>query len=373
MQNGRRGAFAISSTGGWNNRQLLKNCGLVPYLLHKNHDFRSVMVGCKVDANYPYLKKYLRGLELDFLPEDSSKARLDYVDEHAAEMDLLLLYGAQPAYIPLVEHYKRLRPDGKIYLATDMNIAGIDSFPHEDSQYQKFLQSCDVVAASCCATQKYLSTKWSVPVDLIRDGWYNFFGVDFKQVFKSKENIILTVGQIGTNQEQNHVTLDAFAKVADKLPDWKLRLVGGVEESFKPYIEKFFATRPDLKKRVIFVGSVEDQVKLIDEYKRAKIFCIASNFESGKTNVVAEALFAGDFTICSTIDEADDMTAEGSCGKIFPIGDVDALAKIFLDVCRDDNLISDGGRIAFEYAREQFDMNKIVARLNYLLYGGDGI
>ena len=251
----KRGAFVIASTGdpsiggGWNNQQLLKDCGLVPYLLHKNHGFRSVMVGLKVDENYPYLKKYLQGLELDFLPEDTTKARIDYIDAHAAEMDLLILYGAYPAYMPLVEHYKKVRPDGKIYLATDMNIAWADRLPHEHPQYRNFLHGCDVVAASCRATQKYLSAKWSVPVDLIRNGWYNFFGVKFDKIFTHKENVILTVGRIGTNQKQNHIMLEAFAKVAKDLPDWKLRLVGGVEESFKPYIEKFFAQSRTQKAR----------------------------------------------------------------------------------------------------------------------------
>ena len=124
---------------------------------------------------------------------------------------------------------------------------------------------------------------------------------------------------------------------------------------------------------MIFAGLIEDKSKLIDEYKRAKIFCLASNFEGGTPNVAAEALFSGDFTICSSIDAAGDMTDDGNCGKIFPIGDVDALAKIFREVCRNDKLLLSGGHRAFDYAREQFDMNKIVARLNYLLYGGDGI
>ena len=261
-----RGAYTIAhskdpnSGGGWNNQQLLKDCGLIPYLLHKNHGFRSVMVGLKVDDNYPYLE-YVRGLELDFLSEDTLQARLAYVDAHAADMDLLILYGAYLDYLPLVERYRSLRPDGKIYLATDMNIAWADRLPHEEPAYKKFLHSCDVISASCRATQKYLAAKWSVPVDLIRNGWYNFFGVKFDKIFTHKENVILTVGRIGTNQKQNHIMLEAFAKVAKDLPDWKLRLVGGVEESFKPYIEKFFADNPELKKRVIFAGLIEDKSK----------------------------------------------------------------------------------------------------------------
>ncbi len=368
-----RGAYTIAhggnpiNGGGWNNQQLLKDCGLVPYLLHKNHGFRSVLVGMKFDAAYPYLE-YVRGVELDFLPKDTLQARLAYVDAHAADMDLLILYGAYLDYLPLVERYRSLRPDGKIYLATDMNIAWADRLPHEEPAYKKFLHSCDVISASCRATQKYLAAKWSVPVDLIRNGWYNFFGVKFDDV--PKENIILTVGRIGSNQKQNHVLLEAFAKVAEALPDWSVRLVGGVEESFKPYVEKYFAAHENLRGRVTFTGLIQDKAALMDEYKRAKIFCLTSNFE-GAPNVAAEALFGGDYIITSAVDAAGDLTDEGNCGVVFPIGNVDALAEIFAEVCRNDKLISDGGRNAADYARKQFDADKIVARLNYLLYGGD--
>ena len=227
-----------------------------------------------------------------------------------------------------------------------------------------------VVAASCRATQKYLSAKWSVPVELIRNGWYNFFGVKFGDV--QKENIILTVGRIGTDQKRNEDLLEAFAKVADDLPSWNVRLVGGVEESFKPYVEDFFANHPDLRNRITFTGLIEDKIQLMDEYKRAKIFCLTSRVE-GAPNVAAEALFGGDYMITSIVDAASDLVDNGKCGRIFQIGNVDMLAKTFLAVCNDDKLIAAGGKHAAIYAREQFDANKIVARLNYLLYGGDGI
>lgn len=56
-----RGVYCMSSTGnpkyggGWNNQQLRKDCGLVPWLLAKNHGFRAVMVGMKCSTEYPYL------------------------------------------------------------------------------------------------------------------------------------------------------------------------------------------------------------------------------------------------------------------------------------------------------------------------------
>lgn len=338
MRNGKRGAYVMNPSGGWVNQTLLKDCGIIPYLLYKNHGFHSVMVGSEVEGEtYPYLEKYVRGLEMDFLPDKTLQTKIAYMNAHAADIDLLILYGAYPVYIPIVDFYRQVRPDGKIYLATDMNIGWGSRITHNHPDYKRFIKSCDVVAASCRSVQKYLSAKWRVPIELIRNGWYNFPQVSFDNLFKQKENIILTVGRIGTDQKRNEDTLAAFAKVADDLPDWKLRLVGTIEENFKPYMENFFAEYPNLRERVIFTGLIEDKTALMEEYKRAKIFCLTSTFE-GFPNVVAEALFAGDFIIFSNFDAALEAT--------------------------------DDGKHAVEYARRNFDAEHIVAKLYYLLYGG---
>ena len=372
MINGRRGIYVLTAKGPWINQYLLKDCGIIPYLLYKNHGFRAVMVGPgKFEPEkFPYLEKYIRGLELDFLPEDTLQARINYIATHAADIDLLILYGAYKEYIPIVEFYRRIRPDGKIYLAADMNTIWASRTPHSHLAYKKFFQSCDVVATSCRAVQKHLSVKWNVPINLIRNGWFNFANISFENLFEQKENVILTVGRIGTAQKQNNVMLEAFAKVANDLPDWKLRLVGSVEKDFEPYIENFFIRFPNLKERVIFTGLVEDKVALADEYKRAKIFCLTSTYEGGTPNVTAEALFAGDFMIFSAIDAAYEATDDNKCGRVFPIGNVDALANTFLEVCPNENLIFEGGRHAVNYAKRNFDAEYIIAKLHYLLYGG---
>ena len=174
MRDGKRGVFSMHAKGAWSNPQLTKDCGIIPYLLYKNYGFRAVMVGAKADIDYPYLKQYVRGIEMDFLPENTLQAQINYINAHADEMDLLICHGAFPQYVPIVDFYKKVRPDGKIYLATDMNIGWGGRLPHTNPDYGKFIQSCDVVAASCRATQKYLSAKWGVPVEMIRNGWYNF-------------------------------------------------------------------------------------------------------------------------------------------------------------------------------------------------------
>ena len=369
MADKKLGAYVLRANEGWINQELLKDCGLVPYLLHKNYGFRAVMVGAGKFAPeaFPYLE-YVRGLEMDFIDEDTVEARLKYVKAHAGDIDLLILYGARPEYAPVVDLYKKLRPDGKIYLAADMDSRWAVQVQFANPAFKRMFALCDVVATSCRPVQKHIIAKWNVPVNLIRNGWYNFAGVTFDDM--RKENVILTVARIGTFQKQNHVMLEAFAKVAAQLPTWTMRLVGTVEDDFKPYVEKYFAEHPNLRGRVIFVGLVESKAALMEEYKRAKIFCLSSHWEGGAPNVTAEALFSGNFIVTSAIDAADDMIDGGKCGRVFPVGNVDALADIFREVCTNDELIADGERHAVEYAKQNFDAEKIVARLHYMLYGG---
>ena len=57
MKDGRRGVYVVRSDGGtWANQQLLKDCGIIPYMLHKNHGFRAVMpIYADKMPDFPYL------------------------------------------------------------------------------------------------------------------------------------------------------------------------------------------------------------------------------------------------------------------------------------------------------------------------------
>lgn len=363
-----RGAYCIAAKGdpndggGWSNQQLRKDCGLVPWLLAKNHGWRGVMVGMKCSDAYPNLVD-MPELELEFLSEDTSEARLKYVEENAAGMDLLILYGAYPHYIPLVRRYKQVRPDGLIYLASDMNLGWAKRIPHAHPLYQEFLSKCDIIGASNTTVQAYMARQWRFPVKLIRNGYYDAIPA------LPKENIILTVGRIGAMAKQTHVLLEAFAAVAEKLPTWELRLVGAVEAKFKRFIEGYFLSHPQLRGRVTFTGLIEDRAALMAEYARAKVFCLPSSFE-GTPNAAADALHAGCYMITSSVEAANDITDKGRCGRVFPIGDTARLAKLLKEICRNEKLLLKGGAHAAAYAHAYFDMIKIVARLNGMLDGG---
>jgi glycosyltransferase involved in cell wall biosynthesis len=132
-------------------------------------------------------------------------------------------------------------------------------------------------------------------------------------------------------------------------------------------MNQFFKRYQELREKVIFKGLIEDKIELYEYYTRAKIFALSSIFE-GSPNVAAEALVHGCYIVTSDIDAADDITNNGGCGKVFPIGDTGALSRIFKEICPDDALLTDSFIKAVDYAESNFDWVKNIKRLHGLMF-----
>ena len=140
---------------------------------------------------------------------------------------------------------------------------------------------------------------------------------------------------------------------------------------FEAYARSFFSTRPALAERVSFSGQILDKAALFEEYRKAKVFALTS-FKEGAPNVATEALFGGCYIVTSDIDASADMVDDGACGEIFPIDDEAALTALLLRLLGDSSRIRRGGERSVRYGRETFDFTKIIQRLYYLLWEGDG-
>lgn len=87
------------------------------------------------------------------------------------------------------------------------------------------------------------------------------------------QKVILNVGRL-TDQKAQHILIEAFALIADKYPDWIVRIVGEGE-----LLNNLTALTKNLKleDRVIFAGTTSN----IDaEYSKANIFALPSSYES---------------------------------------------------------------------------------------------
>lgn len=363
---GKRRVVTMPADEGWVNAQLIKDCGLKPYLLYKNHDCEALMVGGKVSSDYSN-QQYVTGMQVEFLPDGSLQAKLDYLKEHAEEIDCFMLYGPQPPYIPLVDCYKHYNPSGKVCLNLDANSIWMDGIQWAEPDFCRFMDQCDVITATGHTMQRHLNEKWPWAVEFIPNGFYNFSSTPWTVDFGKKENIILTVGRLGTPQKATDVLLEAFAKIAEQIPDWELHLVGGVEKSFEEWLDGFWMQYPTLKERIRFLGNIADRDELYDTYRRSKIFALPSAWEGG-ANVIAEALFSGCAVAITKIDEYQDSINSGRCGLASEIGDINGFADILLRLCKNDRL-GEICRDAYEYAHEVYDMERVVARLNKLIFG----
>ncbi|MDH2045884.1 glycosyltransferase family 4 protein [Acinetobacter johnsonii] len=120
----------------------------------------------------------------------------------------------------------------------------------------------------------------------------------------NKENIIITVGRLGTQQKNTKFLLDVISQI--NLKDWKFYLIGSVNESFKSEIDKFYFENPDFINKVIFLGSIEDRDLLKNYYKKAKVFISTSLWESYGL-VFLEAVFYKNFLISNSVGAASDL------------------------------------------------------------------
>ncbi len=143
---------------------------------------------------------------------------------------------------------------------------------------------------------------------------------------------LLCVGRLGYQKNQI-VLIEAFAKIAADLPDWKLVLAGDGEgkSAIEAKIREY-----SLEKDVQLLGAVKDVSKL---YQSAHLFCLPSLWE-GFPNALGEALAHGlpcvGYQDCGGVrdlieDGKNGLLAEGN-------GNVSTLSVTLASIMKDDNL-----------------------------------
>ncbi|MCL2033620.1 MAG: glycosyltransferase family 4 protein [Oscillospiraceae bacterium] len=363
---------AIQGYRKWNNVELMKDKGLAGYLLAREIGAHPVMFfGTKL-SDYSY-SPLLPGLEI--LCNDSEinvkDAYYEHLRENYAKMDILILHGMYIETIDYLNEYRKLRPDGKVFCGLDMSCYWMVKHNWDSPPAKQFAAQCDIIATSCTFVRDALNRHPKVQFScrFLPNAFFDPTGTPIIADPEQKENIILTVGRIGTEQKNNEEMLVAFAnsKISNK---WTLRLVGTVEPAFQAYIDEYFTLRPDLKSRVIFTGPITDKAELYAEYAKAKIFVLTSQLEGGTPNVYAEALVHGCMFITSGIDAADDMTDNGRLGVKYKLGDVNALTSVFNDLCPKASRRAFQTHIpkALDYANRKYDWNCNVKKLAFMLF-----
>ncbi|MGK9369483.1 glycosyltransferase family 4 protein [Melioribacter sp. Ez-97] len=172
-----------------------------------------------------------------------------------------------------------------------------------------FIKKIDLFSVEDEESRKYFENKYSFFRNKIIVA-YNGHTVDFVQSnikvnsFEEKENLIITVGRLGTFQKNTLNLLKGFAETA-KQHNWNLELAGPIVPDFSAEINNFMVLHPELSKRIKFLGNL-DKPELYNLYNRAKIFLLPSRFEGfaiaySEAAYFANAIITSPYTSISNI------------------------------------------------------------------------
>ena len=139
----------------------------------------------------------------------------------------------------------------------------------------------------------------------------------------AREKIILFVGRVHP-EKGVHVLVKTFASQASTVfADWKLMIVGPVENKFggggASYFNSLAISAAEVSNQVIFAGPVFDSGKLEQIFRAARLFVYPSLAERGESFGLAplEAMADGCAVLVSDLDCFHDFIRDGETGFIF--------------------------------------------------------
>ena len=366
------------------NVHLLKDVGMIPWYMMKEHGVDSTVVTWKNSDEYSYADDEVKGLKLEFVPRSRYGREIDgmlYLIKNARKIDVLNIYHLNLSSYLYEIVYRLFNRRGCIYLKLDMNPAGfITCFKKNPVGFIKraTIRRADIASVETTAMKKKLKRFFGDKIIYIPNGCYmgdekeEAVGTEEEAAFEKKDeslsnrkNIILTVGNLGTYEKATDVLLEAFALYAERSQnsDWCLRLVGSVEESFREEVVKYYKKHPGLEKRVTFTGPITDKERLDKEYRQAKIFTLPSLSESFGI-VLVEAASRGCYLITSDMVPAGyDISHRYENGMSVKAGDAEELSEAFLKICDGNIDWNETANKTAAYIKAAYDWSKIVDRL----------
>lgn len=383
------------------NVHLIKDVGMIPYYMHKVNGYESSIVCYKntpeiynligyqdyvsiLDDSYSYLNTAVRGLKVDFIPYTGKlfffqKSVAYYLLKNSKSIDVLNLYHFTPESFLFGLIYKFKNRKGKLFLKMDAGASGLNTLKIKSNNYviyfikntlliilkYFFIQKLDIISNE---TRKGMELVGDIDSRLPKKTIYLPNGIDDlflksnminRLEYKEKENIIVSVGRLGNYAKNTELLLDVLTRV--NLKEWKVYLVGHIEEHFKQYIESFFDSNPQLKNKIIFTGNIVDRKELFELYNQCKIFLGTSRSESFFIALV-EAMYFGNYIVSTEVGAIHDITKGGSLGSIIKNHNSVQLSNKLNSLINNTKILSDTFQQRIDWS-ENFLWSKIILRL----------
>lgn len=155
-------------------------------------------------------------------------------------------------------------------------------------------------------------------------------------------------------REKGHQRLlDAFAKVAARMPEARLLLVGDGELR-QVLMEQCGAL--GIVEKVHFVGKQQDVAKWL---QASDVFVLFSDFE-GFPNAVLEGMAAGLPVVCTKVGGIPELVRDGEDGALVPLGDEAAAVEALVSLLGDPVRARAVGQAGRRRVEERFSMEQMV-------------
>jgi glycosyltransferase involved in cell wall biosynthesis len=359
---------------------LSKDVGQIPYIFAKEFGAKSLLVTESDDA-FGDIERRTPGLSVlrlnrNLCVRGMRVSAFHYLWRESKSIDVLNLYHLSLETKLLSLLFRIRNPKGFLYVKLDVNVANetaaLSERPRRNFIRRKlgelfhsaFYRSVTMFSAEsrqAAEIVKYRYPAMQTKLLEITNGLeVPVLPHSVETTMASKQNLIVTVGRIGTYQKNNELLLDALKKV--DLRDWKVAIVGPYTEAFAQAFGEFLKEFPHLRNAVSLIGNVSDRKELMGWYAKARIFALTSRWE-GFPLVFAEAQCYGNFIVSTDISSAAEVMEDGMFGRIVQNDDAMALAEAFQNVihkqiCSDALL-----RQIASWGRTRYDWHEILLPL----------
>jgi glycosyltransferase involved in cell wall biosynthesis len=263
---------------------------------------------------------------------------------------LLMLFHFRTATYLLGLLYKALNRSGFLYVKADAMAVPQSPEPHgfggrlRHAVYKRFLRECDLLTFESRQLMDSFLKQYRNDEELRDKTRLMPNGVDDELLAEAgvrprplelRENLVLTVGRLGSHQKNTAMLLDAV-RAAD-LHGWEVVLVGSHDDATAQSVAALQADSPNSVK-VTLAGPISDKKTLWELYAKAKVFVLTSRWESFGI-VLSEAWLFGDYLISTDVGVAGQIVAKGY-GELIPQEDSNVLADVLTRVTEDGYLAS---------------------------------
>lgn len=353
------------------NIHLIKDPGMIPYTMQKYYGYESTVV---LSSANEYFFKDILFIDIDtpMIHESMHSPliikkikRSVWILKNAPYINVLNLFFFNKWTWINIYIYKKRNRHGLVYVHLDTSGRFLLKSIYPKSllwkKWMKLFLSPDNLKDVIWGIQnekaaEILREKWPFEsMKYIPDGY--FFMRNETVDFGQKMNVLLTVTRAGAAEKRVDVLIDAFRLASPQLRNWELRIVGPVEEEFRLFVKNYFEMYPEIEKKIKFTGPVVGRDELQNEYIKAKIFCLTSDYESFGI-VQAEALSQGCSIICSDIPAS--LVKQGEFGEEFTCGNAKMLCEKMILLANDNDRLKGICERGQAFAKEHYSWEKIL-------------